>query len=287
MYAKELDLALRLARRAGSVAMPYFRRRVRVRMKANSSPVTAADRRLERLLVDGILEVFPSDRIIGEEHGFRHGRAGRYWVIDPIDGTSSFSSRRPGFAVVIGLVDRGRPVLGVVHAPALRRTYYAVRHHGAYLLSGRRRKKLKVSTRAAHLQEAVLGGPYHPSKGSAVSKKIRSILLVQRRIPIGCAGLEMSAVAEGRLDCSLLTAVHLGIWDVAAGHVIVEEAGGAVSDVHGRPFSFRWGTTSVHRGILAANRRLHADAVANARRLGVVTIMDDAYDEMMRRLAKD
>lgn len=285
-YERELHLALRLARMVGPIAMPYFRRKVRVIMKENDSPVTAADRRIELLLVEGILEHFPHDRVVGEEHGFRHGRRGRFWAIDPIDGTSSFSSQWPGFCTMIALIERGRPVLGVVAAPAQRRVYYAVRGHGAYMVAGNRRRRLHVAKRATSLREAVLGGPVNPQKSSEHSRRIRAMLAVRKRIPIGSAGLELGGVAAGTIDASVLTAVHLGIWDVAAGQVIVEEAGGRITDLAGRPFRYRWGRDVVKRGILAANPVLHANALRAVQQARVTDVLDRSYREFRRRLAK-
>jgi 3'(2'),5'-bisphosphate nucleotidase len=286
MHDKELHIALKLARRAGTVAMRYYRRNVRVIMKANETPVTAADRWIEHMLVNGILEHFPNDRVVGEEHGFRHGRPGRFWVIDPIDGTKAFSRRQPGFGILIALVEHGRVVLGVAAAPARRKVYYAVRNHGAFVVSGKRKRRLRVSEKVVNFADATLGGPIDPEKSSPVSQLVRKMLKVHRRVPIGSAGMELCGVAEGSLDEAMLTAVHLGVWDVAAGQLIAEEAGAIVSDLGGRPFTYQWGRTSVRRGILAANSGLHADTIRVLRAKRIPEILEAHSRREQRHLAK-
>lgn len=282
MYDKELHVALKLARQAGALALRYYRHRSRVITKENETPVTAADRQLELVLAAGLARAFPGDRIVGEEHGRRHGAVGRFWTIDPIDGTNQFIHKTGGFCTMLALVVRGRPVVGVVYAPARRSLYYAAKGYGSYLVRRHRRRRLRLPDRISRLSAATIGGPRRAEHGSAVAQRVRKLVLVRRRVATGSAGLELCAVAAGQLDAAVMTVVGLGIWDTAAAEVIVTEAGGRMTDFHGQPITYRWGSWSVSRGVVAAGQRLLPDILQTLRRQRVPAMLAAKYRRLRR-----
>lgn len=282
MYDKELHVALKLARQAGALALRYYQRRSRVMTKLNETPVTAADRQLELVLAAGLARAFPGDRIIGEEHGRRHGAVGRFWTIDPIDGTNQFIHKTNGFCTMLALVVRGRPVVGVVAAPARRTLYYAAKSRGSFVVHGRRRRRLHLPDRFSQLTEATIGGPRRAEQASAVAQRVRKLVPVHRRVTVGSAGLELCAVADGQLDAALMTVVGLGIWDTAAAEIIVTEAGGRMTDFRGQPITYRWGSWSVSRGVIATGRRLLPDILDILRRRGVPAMLAAKYRRLRR-----
>src|SRR5690348_690496 len=150
-FEREMELAKLLAQEAGAMALDYQRRGVTAEAKADESPVTAADRACEKLIVDGILREFPDDGILGEEGANREGGSGRRWIIDPIDGTRDFVRGNPLWANLIGLEADGEVVAGVVHLPMLGFLYSAGRGGGAY----RNDSPIHVSSRSA-IEESVL-----------------------------------------------------------------------------------------------------------------------------------
>src|SRR3954454_6094724 len=116
-FQREIEAAKLLAQEAGAMALDYQRRGVRAELKSDESPVTAADRACEKLIVDGITREFPDDGVLGEEGANRESRNGRKWIIDPIDGTRDFVRGIPLWAVLIGLEQDGKIVAAAAHSP--------------------------------------------------------------------------------------------------------------------------------------------------------------------------
>lgn len=131
-YQKELDAAVTAARRAGELALSYWRKGITAESKSDESPVTAADRHCERLFVQELLANFPSDGILGEEGAGKPADSGRQWIIDPIDGTRDFVRGNRMWAQLVALEEGGDVVVGIAHFPALGETYWATRGGGAF-----------------------------------------------------------------------------------------------------------------------------------------------------------
>lgn len=225
-YATELEVALRAAREAA--ALLAAREGVEeVRAKLGPADlVTAVDEASERRIVEVIRAAFPDDRVVGEEFSADAAGRGRRWIIDPIDGTVNFVHGHPFACVSIALVDERGPAVGVIHAPFLGEVYRAARGGGAYLND----RPLRVSAVAAGERGLYATGfPFKPGKGDPatffrlLAEVVRSAQGVRRQ---GSAALDMAFVAAGRLDGYF--EVGVAPWDVAAGIVLVEEAGGRV-----------------------------------------------------------
>ncbi len=283
-YEKELKLALRLARQASRLTLKFRAKKYRVQYKQGHSPVTVADRAVESLYVRGIRAEFPHDRILGEEHGNQKGKPGRFWSVDPIDGTAEFI--RPGghFSTMIALVVSGKPVLGVIAAPTSGKVYYAVRGEGAYFISGSRRRKLSVRRSAKSIHVAVFNRSVHQATQSEYVAKIRALVGPKRTVPISGAGLILCAVAEGKLDAGLIPYLNMGIWDVLPGEVIVSEAGGVVRNCLGGVYKPRWGASAVRLGVVVANKVLLTKIVSELRRGGVVKLLHQEAERRRRTI---
>ena len=245
-----LDLAVRLARAAGAVQRERYETRFEVRAK--SSPinlVTEVDHACEKLVVEGIAAERPDDAILAEEGSGRdrEGAAWR-WVIDPLDGTTNYAHGYPRFCVSIGVEHEGVRSAGAVYDPLLDELYTAQRGGGAFL-NGRR---LQVS-RTASLDESLLAtGFAYDVRRSAVDNLDHFAALVKRSRAVrrdGSAALDLCYVAAGRFDGFWELKLHP--WDVAAGLLLVEEAGGRASDLHGGP------APRSGREVLASNGRVH------------------------------
>src|SRR5689334_17128025 len=131
-FQREIEAAKLLAQEAGAMALDYQRRGVRAELKSDESPVTAADRACEKLIVDGLEREFPEDGVLGEEGANREGRNGRRWIIDPIDGTRDFVRGIPLWAVLIALEQDGEIVAGAAHSPKQGLLLWAGRGEGAW-----------------------------------------------------------------------------------------------------------------------------------------------------------
>lgn len=246
-----------LAQRAGRVLLEGSGRQHHAETKrAHTDLVTEFDRRSEQLLVDEIQRAHPDHHILAEEGGgvgADPSRATHRWLIDPLDGTTNFAHGLPFFCVSIALEVEGTIVLGVVEAPALGWSLAAERGGGA-TLNGR---PLHVSD-TSHLAASLLatGFPYdratNPRNNLAEFAVLKRLCHGVRRV--GSAALDLSMVAAGWLDG--YWEMRLKPWDLAAGSLLVTEAGGRVTSWRGDPFEAESGE------IVATNGHIHAELVA-------------------------
>ncbi len=248
--SQRLEAALAAAAAAAELIRGAYRRQIDVRLKADRTPVTEADIAAERAIRDTLQARFPQDGFHGEESAPERLDADAIWLVDPIDGTKSFVRGYPMFSTQIALMRRGRLELGVSCAPVYGETAWAERGAGAWLDGAR----LAVS-RVARLEEAALStgnlkslaaSPHWAAFGRIVSRLDR----------IRGYGdfLHYHLLAAGRIDAVLESNIH--ILDVAALAVIVEEAGGKVTDLDGAPL------TPASTSILATNGWLHETILA-------------------------
>ena len=244
--------AHRLADAAGEIQRRWFRKRLDVEAKADSSPVTIADREAEAIMRELVERCYPDHGILGEEHGRARLDAEWVWVLDPIDGTKSFVCGRPLFATLIGLLHEGRPVLGVVEQAVLGERWIGARGH-ATSWNGR-----PCRTRArAELGEAMLGctSPQmfaRPGERAAFERVLGRV----RQAIWGGDGYGAALVALGTLD--LVIEAALEPYDVLPLVPVIEGAGGRVTDWEGRSPDL----SSGQRMIVAGDPRVHAQARA-------------------------
>jgi histidinol-phosphatase len=229
----DLALALELAGLADEITLARFRADdLAIETKPDLTPVTEADRGVERLVRERLAVARPGDAIVGEEFG-DSGEGRRRWIIDPIDGTKNYVRGIPVWATLLALEVAGRVEVGVVSAPALYRRWWARRGEGAFVDDGRTQRRLRVSgvTRLddAHL---CLAG-FEDWEGIG---RLDDLLELGRRCwrTRGLGDLWMyMLVAEGAVEIGLDAEANL--WDLAAPLVIVEEAGGTFTDLGGAP----------------------------------------------------
>jgi histidinol-phosphatase len=228
-YARELEVARSAAAIAGAITLEYFGRGVAVERKADTSPVTIADRRAEESLRKTLEEAFPDDGLLGEEFGEKQGSSGRRWIVDPIDGTQSFIRGVPLYGVLIGLEEEGRPVVGVMGLPALGVTYWAARGGGTF----RNGERVGVSAVTRLADATVVSSDAKPQGFGDKYERFESLLRAAAlyRGWGDCYGYGL--VASGRVDVMIDPIVSP--WDVAAILPILEEAGGRFVDWSGAP----------------------------------------------------
>lgn len=225
-FARELETALAAAA-AGAALIVARDGAERVREKERADLVTAVDEAVERLVTERLRAAFPGDAVVAEEFGAAVRGEARRWILDPVDGTTNFVHGHPFVCVSLALVDEAGPAVGVIHAPCLGEVFHAVRGQGAFLNGA----PIRVSGTAS-LKDALLatGFPFKQGKGDLdaymllVADAIRASRDVRRA---GSAALDLAFTACGRVDAFF--EVGLAPWDVAAGILLVEEAGGRVS----------------------------------------------------------
>lgn len=226
-----LETALEAVRIAERIALRYWQRPSRARLKADGSPVTAADTGIERAATKLIRSRFPDHAILGEEYG-RRGSSGEYlWLIDPIDGTKNFAGKIPLWGTLIGLRYLDKIIIGVSHMPLMRETLWAATGRGARLNG----KKVRVSN-VRRLDQAMIsfGSPGGFAKLGKEKQLLQLVTACKRQ---RCFGDQYPyhLVGSGRIEIALEAMIKPV--DIAPFVVIIPEAGGEVSDLQGRPFS--------------------------------------------------
>jgi histidinol-phosphatase len=218
-FEREVALASSLAQEAGALALEYQRRGITAETKDDESPVTAADRACEKLIVERIVREFPDDGVLGEEGANRESRNGRKWIVDPIDGTRDFVRGIPLWAVLIGFEQDGEVVAGAAHSPGQQLLLSASKGAGTWQ-DGTRLQVSKMTAPA----EAVLCFNGFNKKG--VSGMAGILQWVEPFWAVRGLGGSVDAilVAQGRADVWIEP--NAKPWDLAALKILVEEAGG-------------------------------------------------------------
>ena len=222
-----LPFAIEVATAAGELTQSYFRSAdLEVISKADGSPVTEADQRAEQLIRDAIAAEFPNDSLMGEEYGEDAATgtsSGRQWVIDPIDGTKSFTAGVPMYSNLLAVVDDGVPVLGILNLPAVSELLSAAVGQGAFCNSEPIRVSDKASLKGAYVTTSSVR--YWPE---AYLQRVLDEGIILRTWG-DAYGYAM--VATGRAEAMIDPRVN--VWDVAPIGVILSEAGGAFTDLDG------------------------------------------------------
>jgi myo-inositol-1(or 4)-monophosphatase len=246
---------------AGKLALAYYRpgatTAAGIFHKAGGSPVTEADQIVDRYLARQLRPLLPEAGWLSEETEDSPARLSRerIFIVDPIDGTRGFMRGHSGWAIAAALVENGRPLLGIIHAPALGATYVAVRGAGARLNGA----AIAVSKTAALSAGARIAAP------GLLAERLRQAGLkfeLQPRLP--SLALRIANVASGALDAGFASE-NARDWDIAAADLILHEAGGRLTTLDGREIRYNREDT-LHGPLIAAPAQIHAEANAAARR---------------------
>jgi inositol-phosphate phosphatase / L-galactose 1-phosphate phosphatase / histidinol-phosphatase len=232
MRPADIALAGALANAAGGAIRPYFRNVFTLDDKADASPVTEADRAAEAAMRKIIEAEYPRDGIIGEEYGEKPGSTGRIWVLDPIDGTTSFIAGRPIFGTLIALVEEGWPVLGVIDQPIAAERWIGVTGKPTVF-----NNKPVTTRRCPELAQGLLAttGPHYFTDDEAVQFLALASRVARRRIIYGGDCYNYGLLASGHVD--VVAEAGLKLHDFAALVPIVEGAGGMMCDWSGDPLN--------------------------------------------------
>jgi myo-inositol-1(or 4)-monophosphatase len=250
--ASYLETAAEIAREAGELLQDYFERRVPFELKGEHDLVTVADRASEKLIVERLRSLFPTHAILAEEGGAQAGASDYRWYVDPLDGTTNFAHGFPIYNVTLALEKAGELIAGVIMDP-FRQELFTTEKGGGAFLNGRR---IHVS-KSPRLEEciAVTGFPSrkrHQNLNVHFFYQLSMMTHGVRRT--GAAAIDLAWAACGRSD--LFWEFNLNPWDMAAGALLVREAGGTVSSMRGEPFSLR------AHDVLADNGLVHEETVA-------------------------
>ncbi len=246
-----LESAIAIAREASALLRDFAGRHVGFELKGEHDLVTAADRASEKLIVERLRALYPSHAVVGEEGGERAGSSEFCWYVDPLDGTTNFAHGFPMYNVSIGLTRAGELIAGVIADPVRGEIFTAERGSGAFL-NGQRIHVSKVKR-----VEDALAGTGFPSRRRHQNVNVHFFyqisMLTHGVRRAGAAALDLAYIACGRLD--LFWEFNLNPWDVAAGVLLIREAGGVCTDMRGGRLDLR----GPH--ILADNGSVHEETV--------------------------
>jgi 3'(2'), 5'-bisphosphate nucleotidase len=258
---RELDEALDAIQTAAQYVMEEYARFTPM-ANAPSTISTEVDRGSQELILKHLRRAFPADRLVAEEATptvlEAPQEADRIWIVDPIDGTRGFVMKNGEFSLMIGLAERGEPILGVVFEPILQRLTYASRGAGCWVKVGSAEPvRCQVSSNADAEQLALVVSHQNPGKPSRAVRTLKPTRLIETF----SAGIKLAIVARGEADAYVNSYAGFHDWDVCAGHVLVEEAGGQLSEFRGGPV--RYGIGQANRGgFVASNSALHREILA-------------------------
>ena len=227
-HTQYLEPCIEIARDAGKLIMTYFSGQFSTRNKEDNSPVTDADIAANKLITNALLRLSPQIPVIAEE-AEEEGKSGHelFWLVDPLDGTRSFVRGEPEFTVNIGLIHQGKPVMGVLYAPPQDTMYYGA-SNGAFK-NGVAIAACKPSSEGL----VVTRSKSHPSAATAAYMATLKI----REIRSGSSSIKFCEIAEGSADIYPRFGRTME-WDTAAGHAILNAAGGRVETVDGKALSY-------------------------------------------------
>jgi myo-inositol-1(or 4)-monophosphatase len=241
------EYALDLAKRAGSILLEGFKssKPIADRSVDLRKLVTKYDLESEKIIIGGIKRKYPRHNILSEEAGLMNRGSGYTWIIDPLDGTGNFTRKNPFFSISIALSYQNEIVLGIVYAPHLDEMYTAERGNGAFLNGS----PISVS-KAGNLNESSIvsceGSDRSVLRSARLYHGIRPLVMDMRKL--GSAAIESAWVACGRAEAYVATKINP--WDVAAGIILVEEAGGKVTDFKGRRWDLKKSDLVLSNGLI-------------------------------------
>lgn len=266
LFDEVVEKTINILRKAGERVLECYTSVDFSLQKSEHFPVTIADMDADRIIISGLKENYNDIPILTEETdcGLNRLENDYVFVVDPLDGTKDFVNKTGDFSLMISLLHNGYPVFGIVHMPLLKKTYYAFRGQGAFCLDGNGiRTRLSVSKTKQYSKISILTSRYkHPEIVDRLVKRLD----IKSMIPMGSAGIKMAEIASGRADVYISPSNKTGEWDSAAGTILVEEAGGKVTDINGNILQF--GKKDPHNlnGFLVSNGIIHDEIVGELKK---------------------
>ena len=271
MTSSPIPASSHLARAAGAILLSHYHSQFLVEQKVNAlheiEEVTAADREANDLIVHRLLTEFPEDGILAEESKDTERRLEkeRVWLIDPMDGTKNFIQRDGDFAVQIGLAVNGEVVAGVVYQPARDILYRATKRNGAWLeANGGAPLRMHVSARTDPREMILASSRSHHSPRM---ERVFSSFGFKKEVRRGSVGVKIGLITEQQADLYLHLSPRTKQWDTCGPQIILEEAGGRVTDLFGQPLRYNGVRIDNQNGIVATNGAAHEMVIENLKPL--------------------
>jgi 3'(2'),5'-bisphosphate nucleotidase len=253
-----LEKIIGIAQKGADLTMKYHGLNPEVKLKSDQSPVTIADIEADNYLRDAIQTAFPKDKILSEEtENTITDFSGRVWIIDPLDGTRTYTLGKKEFSNIIGLCIDGVPVLGVVCAPALGLTYFAEKGKGAYVSNGQSISRINVNNIS---DITIASGVIKPGKTT-----LANIPISQSTFDSGAA-IKIMEIAKGNYDLHIDASYKASKWDTCGAQIILEEAGGKLTDLAGKPIDYMTADSRLQNSFVASNGYLHTSIIEEVKK---------------------
>ncbi len=261
MKSETIEKVLSIAKDAEKILLKYHKQDVSVDYKRDMfDPVTIADKESDACIRSALTREFPEDSILSEENETRpDSYEGRVWMVDPLDGTRDFVAGGDNFGIHIGLLQNKEPVLGVVVLPVLGTVYFAEKGSGAFCLKNGHVEKIHVNN-ITTISEARL----ITRKSTNDIRPIETMLDTlpfKTRLHFSCIGMKLGMIAEGNAEAHINTNSRASKWDTLAPQVILEEAGGIITDMDGSPLDYTQNRHEWKRTFVAANNKIIHDSI--------------------------
>ena len=255
-----LESIIRLSINAGNLLMESYQSELIVRHKIeDNSPVTIADIKADTYIRSELQKLFPNDKILSEEtQNNITDYSGRVWIVDPLDGTRTFTEDKEGFSNIIGLCIDGVPVLGVVYAPAMNELFYASKNSGAYLINAKGLQKLQYTNLSNIEKDSKYIKKLHVSN---ISKINNARILIKKDTSELATGTRIMKIAKGEAEIYTNDSLQTSKWDLCGNQIILEEAGGKLTDKYGNPINYMSQSSKIICGFIATNKHLHEEMV--------------------------
>jgi len=259
MLEKELEIVKKVIKEAGNAALSYYGEKSdnKVEIKGtegNQSPVTDADLAAEKVIIEGVKQFgygILSEETLDDKSRYENDRI---WVIDPLDGTKDFIQQTGEFSIIIGLIEDGYPIMGIIYQPVDKLLYYAIKDQGAYLeTEGGKTSLLKVSN-VKIIEEMKM----FISRNHLMTHEQKFINKFKiKTISCGSAGIKICKLAKQDAEIYVNSSDRTGEWDICAGDIIIQEAGGIITDLDGNKFKYNRKNSINKNGFLVSNGKNH------------------------------
>ena len=263
-YAREIGVAIEVAREAGAAILDFYDGPLHIEQKADADdrePVTQADKAANELIVQRLAREFPDDGILAEESEDTSRRLTKHrvWMVDPLDGTTGFIDGNGDFAVQIGLSEGGQCVLGVVYQPLTGVLYRAVRGEGTWI----ERPELEPQRGQVTSQVEISAMRLAASRShrSPRMDKVVKAFGIKEEVRRGSVGIKIGLLVEQQCDLYVHLSPRTKQWDTCAPEIILEEAGGRITDLFGNPLRYNDPELQNRNGVVASNGSAHDEII--------------------------
>ncbi|MBN2015840.1 3'(2'),5'-bisphosphate nucleotidase CysQ [Candidatus Dojkabacteria bacterium] len=253
---------IEIAKNAGQIQLKYYKSGFDIQKKNNDmyDLLTSADLACDKYIYAELKEEFPDILILSEENKKIPGSfSGRVFMVDPLDGTKEFVAKNDQFACMIGLCKDGIPTLGVVYAPALDKLYWGEKGKGSYLISKDKTCELEVSE-LDNLERAILIDRNFHGEERPLDFVVKNLGAGKIK-PFGSVGLKLGLISRGKAHIHVNSNFRLSKWDSCAPQIILEEAGGKVTDLYGDPLDYKQKSLKWENSVVATNGVLHNEVI--------------------------